>query len=334
MISPFKRLRLALLALLALVALGTIGYIAIEGYTPLEALYMTVITLATVGYREVRQLTPAGMIFTIVLIVFGVSIGFWAVASLIETVVSEEIRHTYRRKKMQNEINKLRNHFIICGYGRMGQEIIRVFRKTKTPHVVIEVNPEQIPKLVEQNVPFIEGDASDDKILIAAGIKVARGLVTVAASDQENVFITLTARGLNPSLFIVARSILEDNEGKLRRAGASRVMSPYITGGKRMAYGALRPTVIEFLDATIHADGVEFELEEVTVTPKSTFINKLIRDSKIREQAGATILAVKSTDGSMVYNPKAETLLREDDVLILVGTPSELVSVRKMAAGE
>lgn len=336
-LTPFKRLRLALLAILALVGLGTIGYIVIEGYTPLQALYMTVITLATVGYRDnINGVEPssAGLVFTMVLIVFGVSIGFWSVASLIEVAVSEELRHTYRRRKMQNEINKLRNHFIICGYGRMGQEIIRVFRHTNTPHVVIEINPEQIPRLVAQNVLFIEGNASDDKVLQAAGIMAAKGLVTVAASDQENVFITLTARGINPNLFIVARSILQDNEGKLKRAGANRVMSPYITGGRRMAFAALRPSVLEFLDATVHADDVEFELEEVKVTSISTFKDKAIKDCKIREHAGATILAVKSAEGMMIYNPKADTVLEENDILILVGTSKEMDIAQKMAKGE
>jgi voltage-gated potassium channel len=262
-LTPFKRLRLALLSLIALVGLGTVGYVVIEGWTPLDALYMTVITLATVGYREVHELDEHGKIFTMVLIVFGVSIGFWAVASLLEVIVGEQLWHTFKRKKMENDIRKLRDHYIVCGYGRMGQEIVRVFRRTKTPYAVIEINPEQIPRLVAENVPFLQGNASDDTILIDAGIMQAKGLVTVAASDQENVFITLTARGLNPDLFIVARSIQEGNEGKLRRAGANRVMSPYTTGGRRMAFAALRPHVLEFLDATIHADDVEFELEDV-----------------------------------------------------------------------
>jgi len=332
-LSPFRRLRLALLSLLALVALGTIGYRAIEGWSTLDALYMTVITLATVGYREVHTLNTAGKVFTIVLIAFGVSIVFWAVASLFEAVVSEQLWHTLLRRRMENQISKLREHYIVCGYGRMGQEIVRVFRQLKVPHAVIEINPAQLPTLEAQNIPHIVGDASDDKVLLAAGIKRAKGLVTVAPNDEDNVFITLTARGLNPDLFIVARSILEENEQKLKRAGADRVTSPYITGGRRMAFAALRPHVVEFLDATIHADDVVFELADVSVRSSSPFAGKPIRESQIRESSGATILAVRAADGTLNYNPRSDTVLREGDVLILVGTPAELATAEKLASG-
>ena len=332
-LGPFQRLRLALLSLLALVALGTIGYKLIEGWDVLDALYMTVTTLATVGYREVHPLHPAGRVFTIVLISFGVGIVFWAVASLFEVVVSEQLWHTLLRRRMENQISKLRDHYIVCGYGRMGQEIVRVFRRSNVPHAVIEINPEQLPKLAAQNIPFIEGDASDDKVLLAAGIMRAKGLVTVAPNDEDNVFITLTARGLNPDLFIVARSILEENEVKLKRAGANRVMSPYITGGRRMAFAALRPHVVEFLDATIHADEVVFELEDVHVRASSPFVGKRIRESGVRESSGATILAVRSVEGPLNYNPHPDTVLREGDVLILVGTPSQLAAAERLAKG-
>lgn len=332
-LTPFKRLRLALLALLALVALGTLGYKLIEGWSTLDSLYMTIITLATVGYREVEALSPPGKVFTIVLISFGVSIVFWAVASLFETIVGEQLWHTLMRRRMENQISGLRDHYVICGFGRMGQEIAKVFSNSNVPYAVVEINPEQIPKLMEQNISFIEGNASDDKILLAAGIKQAKGLVTVAASDEENVFITLTARGLNQGLFIVARSIREENEGKLKRAGANRVMSPYIAGGKRMAFAALRPHVLEFLDATIRADDVTFELEDVSVTHKCPFVGKRISESKIRETSGATILAVRSSNSALNYNPKPDTVLLDGDTLILVGTPAELAIAQTYADG-
>ena len=334
-LTPFIRLRLALLSLLVLVALGTLGYHVIQRWDILTSLYMTVITLSTVGYGipDRYGLSRYGMAFTIVLIVFGVSIVFWAVTSVFEIVVGEHIWHTFMRRKMENQINKLRDHYVVCGFGRMGQEIIRVFRRSSMPCAVIETNPEQIPKLVDQKIPFIEGNASDDKVLLAAGIKRAKGLVTVTATDEENVFITLTARGLNPDLFIVARSIREDNEDKLRRAGANRVMSPYITGGRRMAFAVLRPHVLEFLDATIHADSVIFELEDVEVTAESPFTDKLMRDSRIREESGATVLAIKSADGTLNYNPRSDTTLRVGDVLILVGTPDELAAAETYARG-
>ncbi len=330
-LTSFSRLRLALLSLLALAALGTLGYMVIEDWNVLDSLYMTVITLATVGYKEVHDLSPMGQAFTIILIAFGVSIVFWAVTSVFEIIVSERLWHTLMRRKMQNEISHIRDHYIICGYGRMGQEIVRVFKRTKVPIVVIETNPEQVPKLIDQQLPHIEGDATDDKILLEAGIMRARGLVTVGPTDEGNVFITLTARGLNPHLYIIARSIREDNEDKLRRAGANRVMSPYTTGGRRMAFAALRPHVVEFLDATVHADNLMFELEDVIVSQKAPFVGKQIKDSRIRELSGATILAIRGVDGLLNYNPKSDTLLREGDVLILVGTTQELAIINKLA---
>jgi voltage-gated potassium channel len=330
-LTPFSRLRLALLSLLALAALGTLGYMVIEGWNVLDSLYMTVITLATVGYKEVHPLGPMGQAFTIILIAFGVSIVFWAVTSVFEIIVSERLWHTLMRRRMQNEISRIRDHYIVCGYGRMGQEIVRVFLRTKVPHVVVETNPEQMPKLIEQGIPYIEGDASDDKILLAAGIMRAKGLVTVGPTDEGNVFITLTARGLNPHLHIIARSIREDNEDKLRRAGANRVMSPYTTGGRRIAFAALRPHVVEFLDATVHADHLVFELEDIVVTTKAPFAGKAIKDCGIREKSGATILAVRGVDGALNYNPRSDTVIREGDVLIMVGTTDELAVANKYA---
>ena len=206
MTDPIRQFRLALLALVALVVLGALGYHILEGWSGLDSLYMTVITLSTVGYKEVHELDPAGKIFTMVLIVFGVGIVFWAGASLIEAVVGEQIWHAIQRKRMHTEISKLHNHYIICGYGRMGQQIAKDLQREGMPYVVIERNPEQLPKLIAQEIPFVEGNASDDKVLHAAGIESAKGLITVAPTDEDNVFITLSARALNPRLFIVARS--------------------------------------------------------------------------------------------------------------------------------
>lgn len=327
--TPFQRLRLALLSILTLVALGTIGYMVIEKWSLLDSLYMTMNVLSTTGIREVHTLSRMGIVFTIILIFFGVGLAFWAVASLFEIVVGEQLRHSLFRRKMQNRIDKMSGHYIICGFGRMGQEIVRVLSRANMPHVVIEVNTEQLPKLIQKNIPFLEGNASDDSVLLNAGIKRAKGLITVAPNDEDNVFITLTARELNQSLFIVARSIREENEPKLKRAGANRVISPYTNGGRRMAMAALRPNVLEFLDATIHADDVEFELSDIQVTPKSPFINKPIRDSRIREESGVTILAVKSPTGTINYNPIPDTVLKDQDILILVGTTNEIAAASK-----
>jgi voltage-gated potassium channel len=202
--DPIKHFRLAVIALIALAALGTLGYHILMGWSLLDSFYMTVITLATVGYREVGELDAAGRVFTISLIVFGVTIVFWAGASLVDAVVGEHVWHVLQRKRMDKYLAKLRDHFIVCGFGRMGQQIVKDLQREGVPHAVIERNPEQLPKLVAQDIPFVEGNASDDKALKAAGIEHAKGLITVAPSDEDNVFITLSARA---AVQLVAESL-------------------------------------------------------------------------------------------------------------------------------
>ncbi len=332
--DAIKQFRLALLALIALVGLGTLGYHILEGWGPLDALYMTVITLATIGYREVHPLDPVGKVFTIVLIIFGVAIVFWAGASLVEAVVGEQIWHALQRKRMEKRISRLRDHFIVCGFGRMGQQIVKDLQREGVPHAVIERNPEQLPKLIAQDIPFVEGNASDDKALRAAGIERAKGLITVAPSDEDNVFITLSARALNPRLFIVARSIMEDNEDKLRMAGADRVMSPYVMGGRRMALAVLRPNVMDFLELATHSDGANMSIEELTLTAGSEAIGRPVHEFGVCSQGtGAMIVAVKTAAGKLIANPPPDEVLREGDVLIVLGTPDQLSATEKTICG-
>ncbi|MHB9038106.1 MAG: potassium channel family protein [Armatimonadota bacterium] len=322
--DPIRQFRLALLALVALVALGTLGYHILERWTLLDSLYMTVITLGTVGYEVVAPLDVPGKVFTIVMIVFGVTIVFWAGASLIQALVGEQIWHALQRKRMQKLISKLRNHFIVCGFGRMGQQIIKDLQREGVAHCVIERNPEQLPKLVAQDIPFIEGNASDDKVLKAAGIERAKGLITVAPTDEDNVFITLSARALNPRLFIVARSIQEENEDKLKMAGADRVMSPYVMGGKRMAQSVLRPNVLDFLELAMHTDDLHMMIEELTIGADSTLIEKSLSASGLKSGTGVTVIAVSKASGRMVANPGPDEVLHEGDVLIVLGVPEQL----------
>lgn len=328
--DSIKQFRLAVIALAALICLGTVGYHVLMGWSVLDSLYMTVITLGTVGYREVGPLDAPGKVFTISLIVFGVTIVFWAATSLIEAVVGEQIWHALQRKRMQKQISRLRDHYIVCGFGRMGQQIVKDLQRECVPHAVIERNPEQLPKLVAQDIPFVEGNASDDKALKAAGIERAKGLITVAPSDEDNVFITLSARALNPRLFIVARSIMEENEDKLKMAGANRVMSPYVMGGKRMATAILRPNVLDFLELAMHTDEVAMMIEELAVGPESDLIGKNIAECGVKRQTGVTILAIKQASGKMVANPSADETLHEGDVLIVLGIPGQLDKAEKL----
>jgi len=322
--DPIKQFRLALMALVALVVLGTFGYRILMGWSILDSAYMTVITLATVGYKEVHPLDPTGKIFTMAMVIFGVSIVFWAGASLIEVVVGEQVWHALQRKRMIKHISAIKDHYIVCGYGRMGQQIVKDLIREKVPHVVIETNPEQLPKLIAQDIPFVEGDASNDKVLTAAGIERAKGLITVAPTDEDNVFITLSARALNPKLYIVARSIMQENEGKLKMAGANRVMSPYMLGGRRMAAAVLRPNVLDFLELAFHNDDLQLMVEELVVSPNSRIAGKTLGFCDIRSEIGATVLAIKKAAGKTIANPSPDEVVEPGDILIVLGDPKQL----------
>ncbi len=333
--EPFRQLRFAALVVAVLILLGTFGYMVIERWPFLTSLYMTVITISTVGYNVPRPLSEAGQIFTIVLILAGVStvfsVVFWTIGNAIEMAASEKTQYLFWRRKMDKSIKTIKDHYIICGYGRMGQAISGEFSAKHTPFVVIENNPEQLPKLISRNIPFVEGDATDETILMDAGVERAVGLISVAPSDSDNTFIVLTARGLNPKLFIVARSIKAEDEAKLKRAGADKVMSPYIQGGRRMAWAVLQPNVIDFLESAIDSESLHLELCETMVTAVSEFVNKTLRDSRIREVSGATVVGIKTPTGILTSSPSPDTEIHEGDVLVAVGTPAQLEALQKMA---
>lgn len=333
--DPFRQFRLVGLLVLGLIVLGTAGFMVIEHWTFLDALFMTVITITTIGYGVPRPLTASGKVFTIILALSGFLIisviVLWTIGTLVELAATERLQHLFWRRRMEKIIRSIRDHYIICGFGRMGQAIVGEFRSRNVTFVVVENNPEQLPRLVAEKIPFVEGDATDDKVLLAAGVDRARGLISVAPTDADNTFITLTAKGLNPRLFVVARSIKVEDEPKLRRAGADRVLSPYINGGKRMAWAVLRPNVVDFLESALYSESLELEISEVLVNLNSDFANKTIRDSRIREISGATVIAVKSRGGALTSSPAPDMAIREGDILIVVGTPRQLEALQGMA---
>ncbi len=331
--TAFKQLKIGLLLVFALLTIGAFGFHFIEGWSLLDSLYMTVITVATVGFREVRPLSIEGKIFTISIILVGVTLTFWVLTSLIELTVSEQIWHALARRKMEDRISKMSDHYIICGFGRMGQQIAKDFANHKVPFVVIETNPEQIPKLLAKKIPFIEGNAADDAVLVSAGVKRAKGLVTVSPSDADNIFITLSARVLNPNLFIVARSILVENEDKLIRAGADRVMSPYVMGGRRMSEAVLHPHVLDFLEATMGTDDMELQMQGIAVGESSKLAGKTLKESEIRKFTGATVLALKRPDGHLAGNPQPDTIINAGDLIIALGNPHQLGVLKRIAEG-
>ena len=330
----FRQLHAALLCLAVLVPIGVLGYIRLEGWAPLEALYMTVITLTTVGFGEVRPLTDAGRLFTIFLIVFGIFSVTWVATSLVSLIVSEELRSSMRVRRMERDVGKLRGHFIICGHGRMGGQVCQDFARAGEPFVVIENDPEEMERLRECDVLHVEGDATEDAVLTAAGVERARSLIAVAADDAQNTFITLTARTLNPELLIVARSVEESAEAKLLAAGADRVVSPYVIGGRRIAAAALRPTVVEFLETVMHLENTDLGVNECRVEEGSDLVGRSIVESALRQQTGAVVLAIKHVHDSgldTVLDP--HHAIEAGDTLVALGTVEQLEDLGKLARG-
>jgi len=322
--DPVRHLRISIIVLLVLVTIGTAGYNLIEGWRVMDSLYMTVITLATVGFREIQPLSDAGKIFTMLLIIFGVSVIGYIVGSLAQIMFEGQFQRIVGRKKVEKKIEALRNHYIVCGFGRIGSLICKEFAAKPLPFVVIEKSADVLPKLEEDRYLFIHGEATDDETLLKAGIKRAKGLVSVVASDTENVYITLTARGLNPDLYILARSGEEGSELKLKRAGASKVVSPYMIGGGRMAQAILRPNVVDFIEIATGREHLELQMEEILIPDDSGFVGQNLLSSGFRKETGAMIVGIKKVDGTMVFNPESHTRIGGNDTLIVLGEPSAI----------
>jgi len=330
--DPVRHLRISLCILFGVILLGTAGYTFIEGWSVFDALYMTVITLATVGFREVHDLSSEGKAFTILLIVFGAGIIAYAVGSVVQFMVEGQLRQLLGRKKLEKEIGKLQGHYIICGYGRIGTLIGREFLAKPIPFVVVEKDAERCQKLNDEGLLYVRGDATDDETLITAGIRHATGLITAVTSDTENVYITLTARGLNPSLYILARAGEEGSEKKLTRAGATKVISPYTIGASRMAQAILRPSVVDFIEIATAGQNLELQLEEIRVESRSSLVGKTLVDSGVRRDLGVIIVGIKKGDGQMLFNPAPATAISAGDVLITLGERSAIQNLEQIAS--
>jgi voltage-gated potassium channel len=328
--NPVKDLKISLFILLVLVSLGTMGYMSIEHWRFLDAFYMTVITLATIGFEEVHPLSDAGRVFTILLIVVGVSVLGYTVGKLAQIMFEGEFQRFLGRKKVEKTIEELRDHYIVCGYGRIGSLICREFAAKPIPFVVVENSPEVIEKLKEDNVPFLRGNATEDETLLKAGIKRAKGLVSVVTSDTENVYITLTARGLNPDLFILARSGEPGSEIKLTRAGANKVVSPYHIGGSRMAQAILRPNVVDFIEIAMGRGHIDLQMEEISIPDRSPFLGKNLKEAGLHKDTGVIIVGIKQANGKMVFNPGSACLIEAKDTLIVLGQPASISRLESM----
>jgi voltage-gated potassium channel len=317
---------------IALLALGSGGYMAIEGWNFFDALYMTVITIATVGYGEVHIVSQAGRMFTLALIFLGVGYFLYVVGNFIQFLVEGRIRHVLGRRKLDRQINKLKAHYIICGYGRMGRALARFLIQRYLDVVVIEQKEARTSIMEEDGILYLLGSATDESLLMRAGIERARGLITVMGSDADNVFLVLLARQMNPDIFIVARAIQNSAKRTLTAAGANRVVSPYDLGARRMAHAILRPTVIEFLEMAFADENVDVEVEELSIRPNSKVVRRTLYESEIRAKFDVMIISIKKEDGRMVFNPDAGTILDANDTVVAVGRAANILALEKMLA--
>ncbi len=325
--------RALLSALMVVVVLltGTIGYMVIEGWSFFDSLYMTIITLTTIGFQEVHPLTLKGRWFTLFLVFFGIGVIFYVINNGIKVILEGELQGVFERRRMEKRLKSLRDHYIVCGYGRMGRIICKEFRHYGLPYVVIEKEPQEID--ADDDTIFIYGDATRDENLLRAGIERARGLVSVLSTDAQNLFVVLSARGLNPKLTIVARAGDEGSEQKLLRAGADRVISPYHIGGLRIAHSILKPAVVDFIEFATRTGNIELQMEEIRVEKGSAIAGKTIHESGIGRELGVIIVAIKRSGGDMRFNPMHNTVIREGDTLIAIGEVGRLKKLEELARG-
>jgi voltage-gated potassium channel len=294
-----------------------------------DSLFMVLTTVTTVGYEEVHPLGPGGRVFTMTVIVFGVGTMLYTLGTLGELLVEGHLARYARMRRMERRIAGLADHFIVCGYGRMGARVAQEFRQIETPFVIVENNPEPLDRLRSSALLFVEGDAASDESLLKAGILRAKGLVSAVDSDERNVFITLTARSLNPALFIVARSSYPDSVEKLRRAGANQVVSPYLMGAHRMAALAVRPVAVDVLDTVLHGENIDLVVEEFLVPSTSKVLGRTLRDSGMRE-VGANVLAIRKRSGQLRINPPETQVLETDDLLVAIGTRQQMSAAERL----
>jgi voltage-gated potassium channel len=328
--KALRNLRMIAALLLLVVAAGTAGFHFIEGWPWFDGFYMVVTTLTTIGYQEVHPLSHAGRVFNVFVILAGVSLLLLGVGALSQALLEFELQSFFGRRRMEREIGRLDGHYIICGMGRVGRRVARELARNSVPFVVIESSEGKLQRYSAESWLVVTGDATEESILRQAQIERARGLIAATTTDATNLYIVLTARGLNPHLKIIARASEDSAEKHLLTAGADSVVSPYSFAGQRIAQSLLRPHVVSFLDAATTHLGMDLEIGEIHVTGKSVFAGATIESSRIRQDRGVIVLAIKRNDG-MRFNPSPDERIQPEDCLIAMGEPSQLRQLAQTA---
>ena len=328
-----KRLKIVLMILAAVIVFGTVGYSIIERWPLLDSLYMTFITLSTVGFREVYTLSPAGKMFTILLILVGVLGVAYTVRVIAQLVLEGEIKRLFGRRKMQKGLKELVNHYIVCGFGRVGRRIAQELYARKVSFVVVDNDLPRIEQAEKDGFLFVQGDSTVDQTLIDAGIERAKALITAVANEADGVFIALSARQLNPGLFITARAESDEGKKKLLRAGANKVISPYKIGAIRMALTTLRPNLVDFMKVITFDKDTGLTIEEIQIKPGSPLIQSTLKDCPIRKEFGIMVAGIKKVGKDVFLNPSPETEIEAGDILIVIGEKERLEKLEELTGG-
>ncbi len=324
-----RKIIFSALLIIFIIAFGTLGYMIVEGWNFLDSLYMTILTLTTVGYREVHDLSSNGKVFTIVLLIGGVGIIFYALSAGARLILEGELQEVLGRQKLEKKIRELRDHYIVCGYGRMGKIVCKELKEKGINFVVIEKNPGMLKE--KEDILIFEGDATRDEILKRVNIERARGLVSVLPTDAENLFVVLSARELNPNLFIVARTDEESTGQRILRAGADRVISPYYIGALKIAHTILKPAVMDFIEFATKSGNIELQMEEIKVQEGSRLVGLTLDECGIGRDLNIIVVAIKRLTGRMEFNPTSRSTIGIGDILIALGEISKLKIFEDMA---
>lgn len=325
-----RRLALIAIAIAITLAGGTVGFVLIEHYSVFDAFYMTLTTITTVGYGELHTLSHAGRVFNSFLIFFGVSVMFLAIGAITQTVIELELNQFFGRRRIKNMIDKLQDHIILCGYGRVGRGAAEELRHAGAKFVIVDRDDERVERAIKAGMLAVAADANRDETLQDVGIDRARGLIATLASDADNLFLILSAKSLNAKLFLSARVAEEASEQKLRRAGADFVFAPYNSTGHRMAQALLKPHVQQFLDFTTQNLGLDAGIEQVRVADGSSFAQQTLASMQARADLGVIVLAIRKASGEMLFNPPTDSKIAGGDHLIVMGRPDGLRKLEQL----
>ncbi|MFZ0336507.1 MAG: potassium channel protein [Terracidiphilus sp.] len=311
---------------------GTLGFIWIEHYPPFDAFYMTLITISTVGYEELHPLSFGGRVFNSFLIFFGVTMMLLAVGGMTQVIIELELTQYFGKRRTRKMIDKLQDHIIVCGFGRVGRGAAHELQRAGVPFLVVDKSEERVEWAIRDGMLGVLADATDDETLKHAGIMRAKGLIATLQSDADNLFVILSAKALKPTLQVSARVASEQSEKKMRLAGADYVYAPYDMTGNRMAQVMLKPHVFQFIDFTTKGMGLDVGIEQFSVPASSEFASKSLIETQIRKELGVIVLAIRRSDGSMQFNPPPETEIQGGDFLIVMGEASNLTKLEQVLA--